>query len=552
LLRDPENTVCIVTFTKDSADELRTRTLTHLAGNDQAANRLRAGTFHGLCFRMLQAHKPVDLKNIISEAESFNYAERIIDKFNLSSQPGDVLAMIERSRVGLSSEATRHTDRVVALAYIDLLRRNKKLDFTDLVLDTLEALRIGAISPMPVKYLLVDEYQDTDELQYRWVKAHSAAGTIVTVVGDDDQAIFTWRYALGYAGMMRFAEEHEAEKIVLGVNYRCRSEILNAAGSVIVRNTERVKKTLVAARGEGGKVEIIQVKSVANEAALVSMRLSDFNENDYSAAVISRTKRSLLAVAALLESSGIPIDAPKSASLLDSEEARLFFDLADCVTQGSKRGVDHALSWTGLNHADLENISKRYKGALISPTKAELQSLNIDDEAGFKWGAFSKTFIRLRDQSSKAPERVSLLIEGIASWMDAANRYSQFSSNAERVRLLCEILSSRRGTLHERVQSLRNLSLLKEKEKANRRVVLTTMHASKGLEWDRVHIIRAETGVCPSKNSSNLPEERRLFYVAMTRARDVLTISATATNTVSQFVAETGVPIKYLTSEKTS
>ena len=117
-----------------------------------------------------------------------------------------------------------------------------------------EGMEQGTIPPYPFTYLLVDEFQDTDPLQYRWIELHAKAGSIVTVVGDDDQSIYAFREALGYRGMESFITEFDAKPVVLGSNYRCRAEILSAADRVIRNNVDRIAKVLRAEKGAGGSV----------------------------------------------------------------------------------------------------------------------------------------------------------------------------------------------------------------------------------------------------------------------------------------------------------
>jgi superfamily I DNA/RNA helicase len=114
----------------------------------------------------------------------------------------------------------------------------------------------GEIKPYAFTDLIVDEFQDTDPLQYRWVELHAMAGAHVTVVGDDDQSIYGFRAALGFRGMESFASSFEARRVVLGSNYRCRDEILSAADRVIRNNVDRIPKRLVAERGAGGAVPL--------------------------------------------------------------------------------------------------------------------------------------------------------------------------------------------------------------------------------------------------------------------------------------------------------
>lgn len=549
LLTTPEHRVCIVTFSKDSAEELKERTESLLDGVPNATARLRAGTFHGLCFKMLRSLRSMNISSIISESETMQYARRAAENVGSPMEPGDALKNIEIFRTGMCPEAQKIAAGALAREYLGLLKRNNKFDFTDLVIETLTGLEDGSIKPIAVTHMLVDEYQDTDQLQYRWIQAHAKAGVKVTVVGDDDQAIFSWRFAMGYAGMMRFAEEQDARRIVLGVNYRCHSEILGHAGSLIVYNQNRVAKSLVAHKGPGGRVYAIATQNPRTEGELVAEIFSSFPTGSYSAAVIARTNRALVLIAEHLASAGIPFKAPRSASVLESEEAKIFIDLVDCIATSSKRGIDHALSWAGVSNRELLVLNKAFKWELSVGGKGYLDTLEIEETTLPLWKSFVATFAPLRTRCAANPNDVLLPLESVKTWMDESCRYSSISREASLVIAVQNIIASRKGTLVERLNATRRLAKELADAPDEKRVMLTTMHKSKGLEWDAVHVVRCEEKVCPSKDALVVDEERRLFYVAMTRARRHLSLSYTTINPASRFIAEANITAQQIEAD---
>lgn len=151
----------------------------------------------------------------------------------------------------------------------------------------------GGIRHYSVHHLLVDEYQDCDSLQSRWTSLHAAAGSVVCVVGDDDQTIFGFRDALGYQGMEAFIKEFDARAIVLGKNYRSHSEILSAADKIIRNNAQRISKDLLAHRGSGGSVEFKRFDDEYKEAVAVVETLAPAIRAGKTAAVLARTNRIL-------------------------------------------------------------------------------------------------------------------------------------------------------------------------------------------------------------------------------------------------------------------
>ena len=544
LLRSwPTERVGILTFTKDGALELKKRTIDLLGDDTAAAKRLLAGTFHSLCYRMLSKVRDVNLKNIISESEQLHYAQRAVDLVGIEDVDAmTALGMIEHARA--LPEVVDREKKALAAAYIDILKRNGKIDFSDLVIDTVTGLESGLIAPLPVASMLIDEFQDTDALQYRFAKCHSAAGTKITIVGDDDQAIFGWRFALGYEGMMKFAVDHDAHRIVLGKNYRCHAEILDAAGRLIVFNVDRVPKTLVAAKGPGGVVTCHGYPGVGAEADAVMEAHSGFTSGTYSAAVISRTNRSLRAIEAVLKAAEIPCTITKSASLFSAIETHIYLDLVDVVATGNTKGVDNALAWSGMQPQDLKSIHAKFANQLIVGNKSDFETMELDSDSEKRWKTFVYTMLGLQKNNEHGEKRINLLLEGVRSWMEDHNASGFLSASSENLGLIHKVFSGLKGDLKTRLEAVRRMAKSDSKDDGQRKVVLTTMHKSKGLEWDRVTIIRAEDGVCPGKDS-NCDEERRLFYVAMTRARQQLHIGfSNASSKRSQFIGEAKLPVQ--------
>jgi hypothetical protein len=244
----PGARVCAVTFTREAAREIRARILQE--AGEGAEGRVVAGTFHALCWRQLGGSR----EPVAGEGERSAYAARAAAAVRAELQPETALAIIEACKAGSPVPFPGlDTGRLLA-AYQEILLRNGKIDFQDLVARALEGMRRGTVAPVPATHLLVDEFQDTDESQLAWVFAHARAGAQVTAVGDDDQSIYGWRRALGHEGMERFAAHLGAKRLFLGTNYRSRPEIVEAAARLIERNRGRQAKALRSARPPGGRV----------------------------------------------------------------------------------------------------------------------------------------------------------------------------------------------------------------------------------------------------------------------------------------------------------
>ena len=249
LSRSPKSRVCAVTFTRDAANELKKRLIDDI-GSEVVNKRTRVGTFHSLAIRQLRACGQIG--KVASPAEQQIFVQRALASCEADITYEEAVQTIET--VKSSRGPVPEEDSPLYQAYAALLKRAQVEDLYDVLKKSLTLMQQGVVPPYPVEYMLVDEFQDTDEIQLAWVLEHVKAGTRVTVVGDDDQSVYSFRRALGYQGMDRFRTATGATLIALGTNYRCRSEILSAAETLICHNQERIAKTLRAARGEGGKV----------------------------------------------------------------------------------------------------------------------------------------------------------------------------------------------------------------------------------------------------------------------------------------------------------
>jgi DNA helicase-2/ATP-dependent DNA helicase PcrA len=250
--------VVAVTFTKDAALELRERII-KLAGEENCA-RLIVGTFHSICLFMafpgkakgrfgreilMEMRTPFQEEwDLVKPGVQFNFVGRALREHGLNIRGQDALALIEAAK---ESDSLDHLDedvRNMVETYLDVMQRAGKIDFQDIILKVNRAMRDGSLTPLSTAHLLVDEFQDVDRAQYEWIEHHARSGVAITAVGDDDQSIYAFRRALGYSAMEKFTREFGAERILLGINYRCRSEILAAAEFLINHNTERISKSL--------------------------------------------------------------------------------------------------------------------------------------------------------------------------------------------------------------------------------------------------------------------------------------------------------------------
>lgn len=524
LLQDSAATIGAVTFSKDAAIELRERILS--AAGNSGKKRLIAGTFHSLAFKQLKrpGARPLD---IASDGDRLGLLIRVMQELGREGKAEDVIPTIEKIKTNFGRCDPDTDDGELYHAYQDALARNGKIDFQDMLRLAVEGMENGTILPYPFTYLLVDEFQDTDGLQYRWIELHAKAGSIVTVVGDDDQSIYAFREALGYRGMESFIKAFGAKPVVLGSNYRCRAEILSAADLVIRNNVDRIAKVLRAEKGPGGSVLTSRHPDEYEEAVAAIELFGPLLAQGRSCAILARTNRILDPLEAVCRSHGIKYFRASGSSVLSRPEGALMCNLLEIVERVKDTGLDAVLAHLGLT-AQLRALHADMGPELTQKGRTELVALGLPEDVATNYREFMK---RLAEWQSLCDRKFySLTLSGVAEWM---LKYAKKDSAIRAIQATDDVLSRLSGPFAERLHFLRQ----DNNQPTPGALIWTTMHSSKGLEWDHVWIARSEETIVPDPKSTE-PEERRLFYVAMTRARESLMISGTSKNFESRFVTE--------------
>ncbi|MCP3018289.1 ATP-dependent helicase [Cupriavidus basilensis] len=528
LLAEPHVTVGAVTFSKDAAVELRNRILA-LAGSG-AKRRLVAGTFHSLSYKQLGGAGG-ERPDIATDGDRMVLLGQALEEAKLDWKIEDAIAAIEVIKTNFGNVQDGTHEARLYQAYQDALERNAKIDFQDMLRLAVEGLQRGELKPYPFTYLLVDEFQDTDPLQYQWVALHAQAGSIVTVVGDDDQSIYGFRSALGYRGMESFIRQFDAQPVVLGSNYRCKAEILAAADKVIQNNRERIPKTLVAQKGPGGIVKFNRYDDEYAEAVAAIEALAPTLGEGKSAAILARTNRILDPVEAVCRSHGVKYYRASGKSILNRPEAALMCNLLEIIQKVKANGLDALLGFAGVGAQELRLLHGKMGPALEQRQRKELVAFGVSEETTERYRDLMKRLAEWRTLCDR--QFYSLVLEGVHEWMV---QHAKVDPARRAITTTYDVLSRLNGTFSERLEFLRR----QNNEPAPDALVLTTIHASKGLEWDGIVVIRVEETVIPDEKGSTESEERRLFYVGMTRARDWLALSTAKKNPTSRFVIEAG------------
>ncbi len=426
-----------------------------------------------------------------------------------------MVPVVERIKTNFGRVEAGTPDAQIYAAYQAALERNGKIDFQDMLRLAVAGMETGKIAPYQFTDLLVDEFQDTDPLQYRWVELHANAGAQVTVVGDDDQSIYGFRAALGVRGMESFAETFNAHRVVLGSNYRCHGEILSAADRVIRNNTDRITKILLAERGPGGTVATKRSDDEYADAVAAVETLHPLLSAGKSCAILARTNRILDPIEAVCRSHGVSYFRASGSSVLNRPQGALMCNLLQVAEGRKQNGLDAVLGYMGTSTPLLGALHRDMGPVLVQRLKKDLVDIGLPEDTATAYRSFMK---RLSEWQEMCERRFySLVLDGVHELM------MTYAKNDQAIRAIqgtYDVLSRLSGTFAERIEYLKR----DNNKPADGALVLTTMHSSKGLEWDHVWISRAEEGVVPDEKSTE-SEERRLFYVAMTRARDGLTIA---------------------------
>lgn len=525
LERHPGATVCAVTFTRDAADELKSRIASYLTESE--LERVRTGTFHGLAFAQIRAAgKALPLITDNQQRVLVQRAAHRAGDVSVASAQQSIEHMKASLKPQPRSEFT-HQDKAVYDAYQSMLKRYGLMDFSDILLRAAKGLIDGSVLPVPCDYMLVDEFQDADEVQHVWIDAHAAAGTKITVVGDDDQSIYGWRYARGYPGMRRFQAKHNAQKVTLATNYRSHSEILGHAEQLILQNVERMPKDLHAHRGQGGAVLAYNYPEPELEIAALA---DTIGESPYGWAVIARTNLILNEVQLKFDAREIPYIRPSGGSIWKTYSVSVFLALLESLANRESLGVEQAMFWCGASPALLDSPLAR--AAINDPTPDRLNEVSQQN------GRSANLLSRL-PAWRKQLERGNHInvITGVTDFMKAnlperrgdtekKAKSDLYTKKIDQFERAADFFYKLRGSIKERLRFIKELDAKpSEEEDLNGRVHLITMHASKGLEYDHVWLPFATETVAPHKSATDISEERRLFYVGMTRAKDRLVIS---------------------------
>ena len=520
IVRDPARSLVMVTFTKEAAEEMRKRLLKSLA----AANlrppdetRLVVATFHSIAIRHLKRHG-MKTRVLSPQSQDMIYRDAAFSSNVEKSEWGDVQKEFERVMYSIDQESvdvSPTTHRVVR-RYRELLNATGQIDLYTVMRDCALRVHEGAMPPLPFSDMLVDEGQDTDDLQRLWIFAHARAGCRVTIVGDDDQSIYEWRNALGYEGMRSFLDTFRAHRVELGDNFRSKAEILGPAATLIAHNQKRLGKGLVARRGRGGAIAGFRAAGSQRQNEVLADLVEATPDQHQNVAVLARTNRSLDMLEIVLRGRGLAYTR-LGRSIWEQPVIAGYMGLLQTLLDGSPAGLLPALQLRNISdqvRSGLLNAMRGNVSPFLDGTIPDMDMLDKSDKDAL--AELAKDFAYWRRQLRASRTGISGSVREVI--LEVGEQYARWTRNDHGKNLLdlcSRILSDLKGTLSSRLMFVSR----RDRDLTKAPIVLMTMHGAKGLEFDTVHIIDANK----TDDGSTIvrPEaERRLMYVAMTRARN--------------------------------
>ena len=582
--------ILAITFTNKAAGEMRER-VDNMIGF--GAESVWISTFHSMCVRILRRHIDLlgyessftiydtdDQKSLMKDVckylkiDTKDLKERAILS-EISSAKNELITPLQyrEENTGVSFRNKRIADAYDE--YQKRLKKNNALDFDDLLMLTVELFHshdeVLANYQNRFRYIMVDEYQDTNTAQFELVRLLADRNRNLCVVGDDDQSIYRFRGA-NIRNILDFEKVYpDALVVKLEQNYRSTQNVLDAANAVIGNNVKRKKKALWTDRGEGSKLHLKQFNTAREEAMFITgdiarkmradrhLRCSDF-------AVLYRTNAQARALEERFVLDSIPYNVVGGTNFYDRREIRDMIAYLKTIDNGQDE----------IAVRRILNVPRRGIGAT---TMVRLSDYAVDRDITFfaamencrnitslgrstaKIESFVKLILRLRDYAKD--HRLSELLRQVIIQTDyeAYLRDLDDEDGEDRISNVDELVSkitdyeetAEEPTLSGFLEEVALVSDLDDTSDTQDKVLLMTLHSAKGLEFPHVYITGMEDGIFPSAmalNSSDEEaeeEERRLAYVGITRAKDDLTLTCSRTrmlrgevqyNPMSRFVAE--------------
>lgn len=544
--------ILVVTFSKAAAVEMKER-FEMLTGGRRLP--VRFGTFHSVFFQILRLAYHYEVKDIATPALKYHFLEETLNETGYGvDDKKEFLSDIEKeiSRVKgegieidcyFSSACSAEIFQKMYRGYQEKLQRHRCLDFDDMVVYTYQLLKeredIRRRWQAQFRYLLIDEFQDINRLQYETVCMLAEPENNLFIVGDDDQSIYGFRGAKPGI-MLSFPKRFpDTKQIVLGVNYRCSDEIMKAAERLIGKNNERYEKHIVANKGKEQPVHMKKCENLPDEAEKIVAQIQMYQKEGIAyqeMAVLFRTNMQMRLLAGKLMEHGVPFTMRENLpNLFDTWMAKdimCYLQLAlgnrsrEKFLKIANRPVRY-LSRTAFTESEVSFDKLRAYYAVKNQEWMEERIWNFEYDLknlaslspyaaihfirkGIGYDEFLKTYADERNVNAD-------------DWFDVLDEMQEMARDKKSIPEFLSFVENYGDTLEEIRQEQK-----KQQVKEEPGVSLMTMHASKGLEFPVVFVPTLNEDIVPYRKAvqeGNLEEERRMLYVAMTRAKTYLHLS---------------------------
>lgn len=559
-----------LTFTNKAADEMNER-LENLLPRQLAGRSPWLGTFHALGAQLLrdlveELDKGYDRYfTIFDQSDQKEAIKETMVELDISTeefQPGVIASIINDAKNDLigpsqfrskkAGEIDDYTLRVVNRVYNryqEKLEEWNGLDFGDLIRLPTVLLDKGLESVQTwkerFKFLLVDEYQDTNHAQYVLASQLAAPENNICVVGDDDQAIFGWRGA-DVSNLLEFEEDYPEAKVVhLSKNYRSKKPILRAANAIIKNNKLRKQKKMEPERGEGESITVYNASDEEDEAEFLVQQINKLRKNGVNLgeiAVLYRVNPLSRGIEKKLVKTNVPYEIVRGTRFYERREVKdvLAYLRVICnphddlhllrIINTPRRGI-------GSKTQETIKRSARRQGISVWDILTEEGSSELSSRQESKLGSFVEIVKGLRDRRGEQDlvDYVKQVVSKIGYFSFLEKEYDSESSEDRRnnVReLIGQIKESENESLEGFLENVALESDVDNYEGQRNKVSLLTLHSAKGLEFGYVFLVAMEDGLLPHKRSleeQRMEEERRLCYVGLTRAKNRVFLSYTDT-----------------------
>lgn len=536
--------ILVVTFSRAAAKEMKERFLNFTG---QEYTPITFGTFHGVFYGILKQAYGFTATNILAEEEkiailrelAMNYGGDLAEEGDFSEEVAKEISVVKGNRISLeyyySSCCPDEVFRQIYREYIKICQARRKLDFDDMILYCYELFDkrkdILAAWQNKFQYILVDEFQDINQLQYDIVKLLAKPQDNLFIVGDDDQSIYHFRGARPEI-MLNFTKDYPAaETVILDVNYRCSKKILSSAMQVIGTNKKRFQKHLQTPNPEGAPVKLREFENPREEYLEVVSELRERMERGdklEDTAILLRTNQEAEGLVGALMERQVPFNMKeKLPNLFHHWICRNILAYLRFASGDESR----------KNFVEFMNRPNRYisrDAVSLSPVISFEQLKDFYKDKDWMCDRLTTLETHLRILKGLSPFAAINFIRKGMGYEEYLREYAEYRKikPEELSEILDRLTDSTKGmdSLKEWEDYIEDYTgkleeQAKKQEQEREGVLISTLHGVKGLEYDKVYILNVNEGSMPYKKAVLEPaieEERRLFYVGMTRARKEL------------------------------